>query len=325
MTIDEYGQQMYQIKRLPPTPVEPTAKDKKRLDKIAKRMDDLAQQINAGNNEHRAEYWQLKRDVEEIQAQYDNHYTKEQMAVSGVVFHAYGGKAVAGVLPQDHQDEETEDSDVESKEQQHPKISVSMSERLSEMLTESVRDVVAKDYDLAMRFMLATMVQRKFGGRAPTTIAKSRQPFGMKHELRDMPFEEAMQEALSMSKGVAQAQFAQMVAEFIDLTDKYTNLSEGGLKRLPIVEQIGNVDPTANFDALAYFKGIDKAMIAESWADMGKTAQIDLNAKKGDLAKMAADAAKEAGWLPEQLRTTGYTGPRANDTATAQTTEQEAA
>lgn len=38
------------------------------------------------------------------------------------------------------------------------------------------------------------------------------------------------------------------------------------------------------------------------------------NAKKAVLAKMATDHAKKAKWLPPQLRTEGYAGPKAKAT-----------
>ena len=65
----------------------------------------------------------------------------------------------------------------------------------------------------------------------------------------------------------------------------------------------------AEFDADEYFEGAPGQMALDALADCGVPAPK--NAKKAALAKVASEVCKKVGWMPPQLRTSGYAGPKA--------------
>lgn len=133
-------------------------------------------------------------------------------------------------------------------------------------------------------------------------------------------------EALAWAKGQEAETLLVCLAELLGANLNVHRMTGSfGANERAIIDFVDPAFPA--FDAEAYFAGVSKPVVIEAWDEMHLAinhlrhqvilagSEIDLPpfnpaGRKGDMAAAAAAGARATGWLPPQLRTPGYHGPK---------------
>ncbi len=254
--------------------------------------------------------WQLYNDKyralkNEI---FERTLTPEVMARTSVILAiSYEGKVTAegGMLPppaEEEQDAEQPTATPEPKEDSQG-ISAALSQKLSESRTDALAKAVAADHDAALSVMLAAMTQaynpspcrvRATGiGRDWKTIWPA---------LADAEFPAALDLIRAMTADERSRLMAQMVADSIDDTDAGRRNGVRAENTKALVQHLDDMTPLLRdaFDAEGYFAAAPKPIALAVLAELGKETP-PASAKKAAVAALAAQAAREEGWLPKQM------------------------
>ena len=199
-------------------------------------------------------------------------------------------------------------------------LSAALAQRLSEALTKAAAATVATgDQDTVLRLALAGMIcSSSFTNESPVCLSNT--GAGAKEDDVEYDFDEQLARLRKMARPALLPLFAKVVGSSLDLRSasaaRALVKSEGvvedeGIAALVdlIPQKVLQAALLKEFDAVDYFENAPGAMALAALRDIGMNPLK--NAKKAALAKQATDAAKNAGWLPPQLRTEGYAGPKA--------------
>src|SRR5579862_2207463 len=198
-------------------------------------------------------------------------------------------------------------------------ISAALTQRLSESLTKAMADVVAQcDLDAVIRMALAGLFCTTMFNESPVCLENK--GAGARDNEDDYIFEEQLARLAKMPSGALHNLFAKTIGTALDLgthsCQRMLVESEGDVEDEGVAALVDFVPQKPlqaalrmEFNAEDYFYNSPKAQALAALADM-KIEPLK-NAKQAALAKQAADAAKKAGWLPPQLRSSGYAGPKA--------------
>lgn len=200
-------------------------------------------------------------------------------------------------------------------------ISAALATRLSETLTRAADKVVGENATPRMVLQIAVTalgVDGAFDGHCVRIEGGGLSSDDL-HAGRDFDKELAIVAKLT-DQDLAK-RFANLVGASLNMTNANpARLLTGNKPQDPDVSALVHFLPAEPlqdaldqlFDAKDYFENAPGAMALAALNDMGLKPLTAM--KKAALAAMAATEAKAQGWLPPQLRTAGYEGPKAKAT-----------
>ena len=209
-------------------------------------------------------------------------------------------------------------------ESEKPRISVALTETLSEVMTVALSKAVAAAPNVALSMLLATL-KVKLTSYHACPVMLSGQPWrGIALErdrTGDSDLDWVAEFAAAQSMDIEQQikALSGLVASLIDLRQT-RNGTPASSSRDPAATAIasalfgGAVQSGIKdaFDPATYFDKVPAALIDEACAEMSEPAP---KGKKKEKVEAAAALAREYGWLPPELRTIHYAGPGANHAA----------
>jgi ParB family chromosome partitioning protein len=203
-------------------------------------------------------------------------------------------------------------------------ISAALAGRLSNQITRSAAQVLETDPQLALAAIAAALTC--FEG--PVCITKQTSSATLTDD-DDDGFEDGRdfdkQLALFRKKSIPELAkvLAQLAATSLDLggsTQSNMPLADDRQEDRALLEALDakklNAQLRANFDAEDYFKGLTAQVARDAITACDPKYPFTGKEKKSDLAKAAADlvrksnAGGKAGWLPTEMRTKAYDGPK---------------
>lgn len=199
-------------------------------------------------------------------------------------------------------------------------ISAALADRLTAGLTKAAAAVVAEgDPDLVLRLALAGLICT---GNYNSPICLENKGAGA-HEADDTgdyDFADELRKLAKVGRPKLLELFANVIGASIKLgahsPTRMLVAAEGEIEDEDVAALVHFLPPkplqaalVKTFDAVDYFENSPGAMVLAALRDMSIEPQK--NVKKAVLAKQAADHAPKRGWLPPQLRTAGYAGPKA--------------
>ena len=201
-------------------------------------------------------------------------------------------------------------------------ISAALTTRLSESLTRATASIVAEecDPDMVLRLAVAGIMCSGAFSESPVCLESKGMSGSDDDEIEGHDFPAELKRVGKMARPALQKLFAKMIGGALDLKcyspERMLVESEGEVEDDGVAALVHFVPPkqlqaalTKEFDANDYFENSPGAMALAALRDVG--VEPLKNAKKAALVKQAVDAAKKSGWLPPQLRTAGYAGPKA--------------
>ena len=242
-----------------------------------------------------------------------------------------GDEVADGEASDEPADEESADPPAEATPgEPEPKVNWTLRETLSEQLTLALGRGLAAAPDVALAALVASLETTLHSyGASPLRLSASDAWAGLAPgrdsedaSPRDWPAEFA--KARHASLDALLRRLAELVAMTLDArAPRFDGRHDWNDMRAPIVAALADALPpqpfketlAAAFDAEAYFKRINAAACVAAIAEMDGYAAA-LPKKKADLVAHATGKAKACGWLPPELRTSGYAGPRPHDEGT---------
>jgi ParB family chromosome partitioning protein len=205
-----------------------------------------------------------------------------------------------------------------------PKVNWTLRETLSEQLTLALGRGLAAAPDVALAALVASLETTLHSyGPAPLRLSTSEAWAGLApgrdgedDRPRDWAAEFAKVRATSLD--VMLRRLAELVAMTLDVrAPRYDSRLDWHEMRAPIVAALAEALPpqpfsetlAEAFDAEAYFKRVNAETCVAALREMNGY-DAALSKKKADLVAHASLKAKAVGWLPPELRTSGYAGPR---------------
>lgn len=188
------------------------------------------------------------------------------------------------------------------------KISHVLAQSLSEQFTDAVRQTLAMDGELAYHVAVASLLQTH---RGPARISATACSSSARRISRT--FAQALRHVQELPLDEVGQLLAEVVADAVDLRLESCirdGISQSDSQALiaALDQEVLQAEAVQAFDIAGYFaKAPAKAAIAALIDIDGRNSCI--SKKKADIAALAAMKAKEAGWLPPELRGPGYTGP----------------
>lgn len=201
-------------------------------------------------------------------------------------------------------------------------ISAALTSRMSEALTTATSTVVtAADPDMVLRLAIAGLLCSSSFSSSPICLKHGGMLSRSKEDdENEYDFAKELAKLAKVGRPALLKQFAALVGMSVDLQSHHVDRrldgsDDDGEEGAPTA--LVNFVPQkelqkallATFNVDDYFENAPGALALAAIADMGLTPLK--NVKKAAQAKMAADHAKKRGWLPPQLRTKGYAGPKA--------------
>lgn len=201
---------------------------------------------------------------------------------------------------------------------------------LSVARTKALQTAVARDIDLALRLLVATLDHRACadpwrGGASPSTLRHDGYRDWREDDddaADDTSFEDRLAAVAALPREALLKRVAAHVAASVnmEMTNPHANKTNGAAAIDACDEVTINEALEKAFDAKGYFekagKGAALAAIAECEPRLGEQDLAALAKKKaGELAAIAADKATAQGWLPAPLRYARYCGPAAKPAA----------
>lgn len=306
-TIEEYGGNYWELKTLSKVEMPISAEDEARLSELGEILD-----AAEGMDEEDPEY----EKIAAASAEYDTiearryQYTPEQKASAGVVIMLDRGEIRYGVLRPGAKPVTGAGSS--AKVERDPlALTAPVLADLSNAVTTTVAEQVKAKPHLALA-LLAAQLQLTgtgtYGVASPTRLKLERSPGMYSASDKTKDFTTLFKSYATKSPEDLLLAIADRVAGIIDLTDAWfaANAVDPKLAdklRILLLEQF-EADPTPHFDAKAFFDGSRKPVIEAAMREM--TGHLSAFAKKGDMAREAAEFAKATGWLPKPLRTKNY-------------------
>lgn len=286
------------------------------------------------------EYYKLERQILDIESKVPRLWTDEQKAVSGVVYFATGSKEpLFGAVKRGTKLPKAAGAGGGA---ERPAASLDAPGdarvyELSKSLTEDLQRKVSGHAVLALQLVVAGLHAKAFGdyGVPVRLVGEVRPPAAIDESRPGKTFEAALLWAAAQDTATLLVYLAELVGPNVGVA------RQGGAFGPNERALIDLVDPPVSFDADGYFAGISKPLIALAWdeirgelhrrrnqAALGGTELPDIppfnpNGKKGDMAATAAKGARATGWLPPQLRTPSYDGPRGAAPAPVPETDSE--
>lgn len=232
------------------------------------------------------------------------------------VDHGYGDRKAATKVPDDPDEKQPAGEAPESSQM----IPHALAQSLSAQLTDAATEALAADPTTALRVAVAAFMQRYRGPARLTASGRNGANYAQKADT----FEEAYRRLEGLDETKLIWRMAEIVAGSLDLTVE--GCARDNVKSRDNLALIAALDQERlQQEALGLFNAAEYFAKATSKAAIAALVDIDgrnscISKKKADIAALAAIKAKEAGWLPPELRGPGYTGPGSKP-ATAEAAE----
>jgi ParB family chromosome partitioning protein len=195
-------------------------------------------------------------------------------------------------------------------------VGPAISEYLSSALSDSIRTEVAANPTLALPLLAACFAVGQGGGTLPAHLSVGHATDVSRDGKQELLeafryFDEMPDEELLASIARMFANTLDVRDSFVDQKLKYSSSPEAGRRAL-VAQLVDVVEPRAfpEFDAVVYFDGVKKPLIAAAFKEI--TGEAIKDGKKADMAATTAKLAVEHGWLPIALRNVSYGGPGAD-------------
>lgn len=185
-----------------------------------------------------------------------------------------------------------------------PRISNALLESLTTTLTLAAQRAIAADPSLALRATVAALMIGAWG--MPVRIRLDGYDTGaLKAGARDT-FRDRLSVLADLSDAELMARFAALLPEALDLRAHNTAADRSADEALrdALPADVYLAAARELFNAADYFNRAPKQIAEAALREMGHSPMS--GAKKSDLAPWATSAAKEAGWLPPELRHPDY-------------------
>lgn len=237
----------------------------------------------------------------------------EQKALSGVVYWPDGSRdAMLGVVRPGTKlpgVKGAKAADKPAATLDDPGTAVSLA--LSEQITKALRDKLAREPEMALRVLLASLhgqTVQEYDTANPVRIVP-----GLGRgtgKVKKGGFAQGLELVGPKDVEHLLLLLAPLVAMNVSVRDHGEGSRNGKQQLIDFVDPNG----AAVFDADAYFAGVTKPLIQLAASEMiggVPTALPIRDGKKAAMAEEAAKMARETGWLPPQLRSPSYAGPGA--------------
>lgn len=200
---------------------------------------------------------------------------------------------------------------------EEPKISSALTHRLSQVATTAAAAAIKSQPDVALALLLAALMSNEGG-------AIDIRHNGMVTKLARFDYDDS--KVLDFDKAYArvvklkQGEQLKLLAELVGAAFDFQTWSVDGPVEPDVVAVVNAIDAKAmnvalrkEFDAEDYFGGVSKALClaAITEAVNADEARKVSGKPKAEIAKFAVANVPKTGWLPEQLRTDNYDGPKA--------------
>lgn len=249
-------------------------------------------------------------------------YTDEDKARSGVFVSIRSGSVRTGVMrgTGNRSGTSSSTSTATEKPKRDPlQISAKAAQQLSVDLTKATQAALANDPDTALAVHCAVLQHKKESWYATPPLKIEVRAEGGATQL-EVGYDTVLKRFLAMDRETLLERFAELTAELLDLTDMRFNAAGDSNAKLQntrgMIVGSTKADVTASFDADAFFEGSTKDLINAAYKEM-KPDSGGLTGKKAEIAALAAETARQTGWLPEPLRFDGYGGPGAKKKSAA--------
>jgi len=178
---------------------------------------------------------------------------------------------------------------------------------VTETLTRAAALAISVDHTLALRAAVAALsATGTFGYRSPVKLTAS--GYGGGHRGRIPEFTEVFTGLVNEDAAALMQRFALLVGAALDLRSQHApskrDQHEVLLAALPAAPYLEAARQM--FSPADYFSRASKKAAIAALDEINGTGAKMSGAKKADLARTAADAAKTAGWLPPELRHPAY-------------------
>lgn len=309
-TSAEFGAEMWQLKTIAPDGMEITVAEQSRMEEISEELegvndpDDLDPADRAAYDEMSAEYAALESKLAT--------FSREQMAISGVVFDAERFEVKLGVIRGDNAVSGSSGSSAAEKAPRDPlALTQPLKDQIGQTATDALRARVSANPHLALALaaaMLEQAVNTTSGIGRPSRIKVERVGYEGDKDAKKRDIKPAFQHYAKLGKEELDVAFAALVADTVDLTEAwfykdFTNDARRETTRNDFMTAF-EAKPEEFFDPEAFFASSTKPMIDAAMKEM--TGHSATKPKKGDMAKEAAEAARKSAWLPKSLRLKGY-------------------
>lgn len=189
-------------------------------------------------------------------------------------------------------------------------LSQPLKDKIGEITSDALSAGVLADPHKALALvavMLATADVHTAGIGRPSRIKVERMGYGGSDD-KKLSIEKLFGTFAALAPDELLKRFAGFAAQTVDLTEAwfqkdYTQDPVREKTRKVFLEAF-SANPLEAFDADAWFTSCNKAMIDAAMKEM--TGFSATKPKKADMAREAAEKARETGWLPKPLRLAGY-------------------
>jgi hypothetical protein len=297
-----------------------------RIAEIDERIDELealSEENDGLEDEQQDEFEELIAEREGL-ASGETFFTDEQKAEGGV-FIADDGRVTYGISLKSRFGDGTSSSSSGAKEKAKPKLPDGMTAKVQGeimyALSDAIRPKVAADGDLALALLLARFEHEKVNfsdSKAPIVASISDKRPGATMNARSgkaKPFSEILEKMLKLDREKLIKAIADHVAGAIDVSvgnlNPFNPISEEADAIRKTIIEASSADPVDTFDYDTFFDGISKDAIVAAYREIKGDPEASLTGKKGEIAALASELAKQVRWLPTVLRHSRYDGPGA--------------
>ena len=309
-TTEEFGcLGLYGARYLSPEGNDLTEEESARMDEISDQLEGYHPMTEEEEDEHdklEAEYQALEAKA--------SFFTDEQKAKSGILFSFDHGRVDwrAGAFKDDGTKLSSSSSGDDAKPAKDPlALTQPLKDKIGDTATAALKVAVESKPDLALA-MLAAMLEQgdspASGVGRPSRIKLERYDYAMAPASKEVTIKTAFDRYAKMKPAELKKALATLIASTVDLSERwfnkdYTTEEKREKVRLEFINAF-EADPVKHFDPEEYFSSCTKPAIDDAMKEM--TGFSATKPKKADMAKEAAEAARETGWIPKPLRPKGY-------------------
>jgi ParB family chromosome partitioning protein len=313
-TAEELGDDVWYMDRLQPEENGLPAEAQERFDELQSALEEFDEvDIDDLPEEEQERFRGLDAEYGELEKLANGRHSAAQRAASGVIIRTDRDYSIEyGKVPRNRT---SSSSSSAGKPEADPlKLSAPVMSELAKAATAALAEAVIEKPDLALAFLATALVlgnDMTLGTQRPCRIHIERVGYGSHAGDAPPTFSSVFKQYAEMDSDTIKIEIAKLVAGSADVTEewfqhRYIPDEKRGALRRAALDAFG-VSVLTHFDADSFFANSKKPIIAAAYKEM--SGQDLKDGKKADMAKLAADAAKATGWLPEPLRTSSYKAP----------------
>ncbi|QPC87106.1 ParB/RepB/Spo0J family partition protein [Mesorhizobium sp. NBSH29] len=310
-TTEEFGEDIWSVKRLHPTQVALTPEQLNRLDAISELTSDVDPECLS--SDELASYNALDAEFDELNSR-QSLFTPDQMAISGVLIDTETMRVQKGVLRPSTAEKGGKggaDESTSAKAKDPLALSQPLKDIIGHTATKALQHEIVAQPGKALALLAAILeqsVNSTHGGGRPSRIKIETIDYGMKSDAKTREIGTSFAAYSKMEPEKLNKAIAALFAGTIDLTEKWftKDFTADNIRdktRTAFLTSF-EADVKPHFDATAYFTSCSKPLINDALVEM--TGNIGKGPKKSDMVVEAANACAATGWIPKPLRTKGW-------------------